>query len=85
MTSSMTSNISIPLNKVEFYETRLPASWLWFTLLAVQTYSLNSKQARNELGTPGGAKSFPRGTQMFYTMSIVLNYIQHIFKGAKKF
>jgi len=24
-----------------------------------------SKQARNQLGTPGGAKSFLRGTQIF--------------------
>jgi len=23
------------------------------------------KQARNQLGTPGGAKSFPRGAQIF--------------------
>ena len=28
------------------------------------------KQARNlQLGTPGGAKSFPRGTEFFLTMS----------------
>jgi len=31
---------------------------------------LNTKlQARNQLGTPGGAKSFHRGTQIFKTMS----------------
>jgi len=28
-----------------------------------------SQQARNQLGTPGGAKSFPRGAKMFWTMS----------------
>jgi len=27
------------------------------------------KQARNQLGTPGGAKSFPRGANIFWTMS----------------
>ena len=26
-------------------------------------------QARNQLGTPGGTKSFPRGAQIFSTMS----------------
>jgi len=26
-------------------------------------------QVRNQLGTPGGAKSFPRGAQIFWTMS----------------
>jgi len=25
----MTSNVSIPLNKVDLYETRQPAGWLW--------------------------------------------------------
>jgi len=26
----MTANVSIPLNKGDFYETRLPAGWRWF-------------------------------------------------------
>jgi len=26
-------------------------------------------QARNQLGTPGGAMSFPRGAKIFWTMS----------------
>jgi len=43
-------------------------------------------QARNQLGTPRGAKSFLRGAQIFYTMSIGLNYVQNIFPpGAKNF
>jgi len=37
-----------------------------------------SGQARNQLGTPGGAKRFPRGAKMF------LNYVQHIFLGEAK-
>jgi len=27
----MIANVSIPLNKGDFYETRLPTSWLWST------------------------------------------------------
>jgi len=34
------------------------------------------RQARNQLGTPGGAKSFPRGPNF-------LNYIQNIFPGGR--
>ena len=30
---------------------------------------IRAKQARNQLGTPGGAKSFLRGVQVFYTIS----------------
>ena len=30
---------------------------------------LTEKQARNQLGTPGGAKSFLRGAHIFCTMS----------------
>jgi len=41
----MTANVSILLNKGDFYETRLPTGWLWFTLLAVQAYNLSSKLA----------------------------------------
>jgi len=40
---SMTANVSIPLNKGDFPETRMPPGWLWFTPLAVQTYNLSSK------------------------------------------
>ena len=34
-----------------------------------KTNRLLDFQARNQLGTPGGAKSFPRGGQFFWTMS----------------
>jgi len=29
MTFSMIANVSIPLNKGDLYETRLPTDWLW--------------------------------------------------------
>jgi len=29
----------------------------------------SEEQARNQIGTPGGAKSFPSGAQIFWTMS----------------
>jgi len=38
-------------------------------------------QARNQLGTPGGAKSFLRGVQNFKTMSNTFQYAQQIFVG----
>ena len=41
-------------------------------------------QARNQFGTPGGAKSFLRGAQIFELCPIVLNYLQHIFPGGRK-
>jgi len=42
-------------------------------------------QARNHLGTPGGAKSFLRGAQNLYTMSNSFKlYVQHIFPGERK-
>jgi len=41
-------------------------------------------QIRNQLGTSGGAKSFPRGAQIFELCPIFFNYVQHIFsQGAK--
>ena len=40
-------------------------------------YSIN--QARNQLGTPGGTKSFLRGAQIFWTMS------NAFFQGSEKF
>jgi len=42
------------------------------------------RQARNQLGIPGGAKSFLRGAQIFWTVSnsFKLNYVQHIFLGG---
>jgi len=44
------------------------------------------KQARDQLGIPGGAKGFLKGAQIYNCMTlvstirnIVLNYVQHIF------
>ena len=39
-------------------------------------------QARNQLGTPGGAKSFLRRAQIFKLFPIASNYVQHIFPGG---
>jgi len=41
-------------------------------------------QARNQLGTPGGAKRFQKGAQIFKLCPVVLNYVQHIFQGGEK-
>ena len=40
-------------------------------------------QACNQLGTPGGKKSFLRAAQIFW--NLCPNYVQHIFQAAKKF
>ena len=37
------------------------------------------RQARNQLGTPGGAKSFPRGAKFF------LNYVQYFYTVSSTF
>ena len=43
-------------------------------------------QARNQLGTPGGAKSFPRGAQIFWTMSNIFKLCpKHLSRGSEKF
>jgi len=42
------------------------------------------KQARNQLGTPGGAKSFLKGAQIFKLCPIVSNYVQHTFSAGTK-
>jgi len=45
----------------------------------------SSDQARNQLGTPGGAKSFPRGAQLFLTMSNNFKLCStHFSRGDKK-
>ena len=50
-----------------------------------QFYS-NDNHARNQLGTPGGAKSFLRGAQIFWTMSNMFKlYPTHFSRGAKHF
>jgi len=41
-------------------------------------------QARNQLGTPGWAKSFLRGAEIFKLCPIISNYVQHIFQGGRK-
>jgi len=46
-------------------------------LIATFSVSNTAMQARNQLGTPGGAKSFLRRAQIF-------NYVQHIFPGGLK-
>ena len=50
-------------------------------------YDPTGNQARNQLGTPGGRESFPRGTQIFWTMSNIFKLCQHIFpgRGAENF
>ena len=50
----------------------------------LETGQAGEKQARNQPGTPGGAKSFLRGAQIFVLCPIVLNYVQHIFPGVAK-
>jgi len=35
--------LRVPLKQGVFYETTLLIGWLWFTLLAIETYNLNSK------------------------------------------
>jgi len=46
---------------------------------------MGSPQARNQLGPPGGAKSFLRGAQIFELCPIASNCVQHIFPGGQKF
>jgi len=42
-------------------------------------------QAGNQLGTPGGAKSFQEGPNFCELCPIFSNYVQHIFPGGKNF
>jgi len=42
-------------------------------------------QVRNQFGTPGGAKSFPRGAQTFWTISNIFKLCPtHISRGGRK-
>jgi len=44
------------------------------------------KQARNQIGTPGGAKSFLRGAQIFGTMSNIFKLCPtHFTRGGENF
>jgi len=46
---------------------------------------LTEKQARNQLGTPGGAKSFLRGAHIFCTMSDIFKlYPTHVNRPNNK-
>ena len=47
-------------------------------------HSDTSIQACNQLGTPGGAKSFLGGAKFFELCPVVLNDVQHIFPGGSK-
>jgi len=50
------------------------------------TCNETANQARNQLGTPGGAKSFPRGGQIFWTMSNIFKICPtHFSRGGEKF
>jgi len=46
--------------------------------------AIRANQARNQLGTPGAAKSFLRGAHIFKLCPLLLNYFQHIFPGWTK-
>jgi len=52
---------SAQLNKHDFTKTTLPIGWLLFTLLAVETYNLNSKlpTKMHQLHYPASRTSFP--------------------------
>jgi len=45
---------------------------------------IRAKQARNQLGTPGGAENSWEGPKFFRLCPIFLNYVQHIFPGKTK-
>jgi len=47
-------------------------------------FNCGATQARNRLMTPGWAKSFLRGAQIFVLCPVVLNYVQHIFPRRLK-
>jgi len=42
-------------------------------------------QARNQLGSPGGVKSFLRGPKFFELCPIISNYMQLTFPGGETF
>ena len=49
------------------------------------TKSLSHQQARNQLGTPGGTKNFPRGANIFWTMSSIFKLCPtHFSRGEAK-
>ena len=55
----------------------------WLSLAGLARV-LDVTQARNQLGTPGGAKCLPTGPTFFELCLIFLNYVQHILPGGAK-
>jgi len=55
-----------------------------FSLRSAYIAVVVNYQARNQLGTPGVAKSFVRGAQIFELCPIALKYVQHIFPRRPK-
>jgi len=60
---------------------RIPTS-IWNARPSCRSAQHALKQARNELGTPGGAKVFWEVPKFFKLCPIVLNSAQHIFPGG---
>ena len=59
-------------------------NYLSLFLLEPPTFTLASGKARNQLGTPGGPKSFPRGAQIFWTISNIFKLCPtHFYRGPK--
>jgi len=67
------------LAQYEYYFTPTP---LILCAIALNTKHQRSKQARNQLGTPGGVKSFPRGAHIFSTMSNIFKLYPTHFPGG---
>ena len=90
-----TSNLHLRKNRVvrswSFLSTRpsrLLAILVWIVCLSWRPASASEhdNQARNQLGTPGGAKSFLRGVQIFWTLSNIFKlYPTHFSRGGEKF
>jgi len=58
----------------------------WYGSAPANNSTRRAKQARNQLGTPPGAKSFLRGTQIFWTTSSSSKlYPTHFSRGGKFF
>jgi len=63
-------------------------SWIYWVLRWWPLRSLLEmwNQARNQLGTPGGAKSFLRGAPIFWAMSNIFKlYPTHFSRGGEKY
>jgi len=92
------TDVGLTVNKVWFSFSRLPGFFfvsskrlISFFIISDQTFSCVgifswTLQARNQLGTPGGTKSFPRVAKFFKLCRILSKYVQQIFpKGRKVF